>query len=143
MVAAGVAGGEVQSARWSIHRRAFMEDEMMKRYTGVTALVVAALVVTMAAPCLVQAEQAKKVTLTGVVSVSRDDDEKVTSISLFVGETQYSVTLDKKGLELADLDGKKVEATGTLVEKDKVKILTVQTFKEIEEEEDWGDGGEM
>jgi hypothetical protein len=143
MVAAGVAGGEVQSARWSIHRRAFMEDEMMKRYTGVTALVVAALVVTMAAPCLVQAEQAKKVTLTGVVSVSRDDDEKVTSISLFVGETQYSVTLDKKGLELADLDGKKVEATGTLVEKDKVKTLTVQTFKEIEEEEDWGDGGEM
>jgi hypothetical protein len=100
-------------------------------------------VVTMAAPCLVQAEQAKKVTLTGVVSVSRDDDEKVTSISLFVGEVEYRVTLDKKGLELADLDGKKVEATGTLVEKDKVKTLTVLTFKEIEEEEDWGDGGEM
>ena len=45
-------------------------------------------------------------------------------------ESQYNVTFNDKGMELArDYDGKMVEATGTISEKDGENWLTVESFK--------------
>ena len=78
----------------------------------------------------------KPVTLIGLVSVEKGDDDKVTAVTLTVGETDYSVTLCKVGLELAALDGAMAEVVAVVTEKDDVKWLQVATFKEVKDADD-------
>ncbi len=105
----------------------------MKRLLTLAAfVVVGALLVTL---CETGLAQPKKVTLVGEVSVTRDDDDNITEATLTVGETDYNITLDAKGKKLAaEMDGKKVEVTGTVTEKDDEKWLTVESYKEVVEE---------
>jgi len=81
--------------------------------------------------------QEQRVTVTGTVSVAEDEDENITAVSIAAGDTTYSVTLDAVGKKLGgEMSGKKVEATGTVIEKDGTKWLTVQTYKEVKQEEE-------
>ena len=105
----------------------------MKRLLTLAAvLVVGALLVTL---CETGTAAPEKVTLTGEVNVTRDDDDNIVAATLTVGETDYKITLDEKGKKLAgEMDGKKVEVTGTVTEKDDEKCLTVESYKEVPEE---------
>lgn len=70
-------------------------------------------------------------TIVGYVSTTYDENDNAASAVLqMADESQYNVTLNDKGMELArDYDGKMVEATGTISEKDGENWLTVESFK--------------
>ena len=73
-----------------------------------------------------------KVTVTGTVAATQDDDGNVTGVTITTdGDETYNVTLDAQGKALAKLDGKKVEATGAVKERDDEKWLTVAKFAEV------------
>jgi uncharacterized protein YggE len=80
----------------------------------------------------------KTVTIIGTVTVTKAADGTVTAIKLTEkagdAEVAYAVVLDDNGKKLAELDGKKVEVTGTVAGRDAVKNLTVKTSKEVKEE---------
>ncbi len=104
-------------------------------------------IVTLAALCLMllgaagqalareKPEKPKKTqAVVGTVAVTKakeGDAEVVKSITITAtrkGETTaYSVVLDDNGKKVAEFDGKKVKATGTVEEKDGTKWLTVAT----------------
>lgn len=79
----------------------------------------------------------------GTVAVTKEkvkDDagaqaEVIKSITLTSGKKDapavYNVVLDDNGKKLAEFDGKRVKATGTIAEKDGNKWLTVQTCEEV------------
>jgi hypothetical protein len=76
------------------------------------------------------------VKLQGVVSVTRDANDVITSVQLAADAGTYNVGLDAKGLELGDsMEGQKVEVEGVVSEKDNQKWLKVLMFKAVEEEE--------
>ena len=97
-------------------------------------------------------------TITGDIITTYDDDDNVVGAFLQTEDgSQYNITLNDKGKELAaDYDGKTVEVTGTVSEKDDENWLTVVSFKAatvtedddddefIDDEETWedDDGGE-
>ena len=92
---------------------------------------VASLVVVAAMSCGALAaeekkEEVKKTTVTGAVSVTKDDKAVVTGVK--VGDQK--LVLDDKAKEVAALDGKKVEVTGVA---DKDGALKVESFKEVVE----------
>jgi len=91
-------------------------------------------------------KKAKEVTLTGTVSVVKDDDDNITAVSLTADGEAYTVVLDSKGKKLGeDMDGKNVEVKGTVEEEDGNKMLKVSEYKEVKEEaaeEDAGDAEE-
>ena len=98
------------------------------------ALVVAALGL-FAASAVLGADapaEPKTVTVVGVVSVIKDDAGVVTAVMVTAKDAAYEVTLDAKGMELGKLAGKEVEVTGVVAEKDGVKWITVESFKEVE-----------
>lgn len=105
----------------------------MNRLLTLAAFVlVAVLVITL---CETALAQPKKVTLKGVVSVTRDDDDNIIEATLTVDGTDYCIKLDEKGKKLAaEMDGKQVEVTGTVTEKDDEKLLTVESYKEVPED---------
>jgi DNA/RNA endonuclease YhcR with UshA esterase domain len=74
----------------------------------------------------------KKVTVVGVVSVTRDDAGTVTSVMITSRDAAYEVTLDDNGKKLGELAGKEVEVTGVETEKDGMKWITVESYKEVE-----------
>jgi len=85
---------------------------------------------------------AKPKPVVGTVAVTKEkvkDDkgaetEAIKSITISTaGKTPavYSVVLDDNGKKVADFDGKRVKATGTIEEKDGNKWLTVQTCEEF------------
>ena len=78
----------------------------------------------------------EKVTVVGKVTVTEDDDWNITAVKITTEDAKvYNVTLDAKGRALGgDMNGAKVQATGTLAEKNGQKWLTVLEYKEIEEE---------
>ena len=86
----------------------------------------------------------KKVTATGTVSATFDDDWILTSARFTAQDgATYSLTLDKNGKKLADeMEGQDVQVSGTLVERDGAKWLTVHTFKKVDEDEEDGDEDE-
>ncbi len=71
----------------------------------------------------------------GTVAVTKAKDDKgvetIKSITISVTRRTenivYNVVLDDNGKKVADFDGKKVKATGTVEEKDANKWLTVAT----------------
>jgi hypothetical protein len=113
----------------------FQENNMSatKRMWGIVFVVAAS---ALLASCIFAAEApgADVVKLQGVVSVSRDANDVITSVQLTAGDVKYEVVLDAKGKELGEqMDGEKVEAEGTVAEKDGQKMLTVSAFKRIEQ----------
>jgi hypothetical protein len=80
------------------------------------------------------AEETKAETFKGMVKVVKADDGKVTSVTLTVRvkkeETVYTLAGDKVK-EMEALDKKYATVTGQVTEKDGVKTLTVESFKEI------------
>jgi hypothetical protein len=106
------------------------------KHVWLGAAILAAVVVWLA--CDAVAEE-KAQTMTGTVSVTRDDDDNVTAVTLTVDEkTAYDVHLCKNGKKLAeDADGKKAEVTGVVKTVGDKKTLHVQKFKVIEEDDDW------
>ena len=98
------------------------------------ALIAAALGLFTASAVLAEDAPAepKKVTVTGVVTVIKDDAGAITSVMVISRDAAYSITLDENGKKLAELAGKEVEVTGTCVEKDGVKTITVESFKEVQ-----------
>lgn len=113
----------------------------MKRYLIMAGIILASL-------CLlnpVMAEEAAQ-TLTGTVSVEKNDDGAVVKAALTVGEeTVYHIVLDDNGKKLAAMDEKTVEVSG-VVNKKEVEVkddddntvkmtelwLTVKSVKEVE-----------
>ena len=98
-----------------------------------TKSVVAIMAVVVLVAAASYALAADDVKVTGTVSVVKDDAGAVKSASVKAGDVTYNVVLDDKGKEVAKLDGKKVEITGTVEEKDAVKNLTVKECKEVVE----------
>ncbi len=72
--------------------------------------------------------------ITGVVSVTRDADGKITAAELHDdGGKVYRLTLDKNGMALAStLVGEKVQATGTVRPEGDAAWLTVQSYTDAE-----------
>lgn len=99
----------------------------------------------------------RKVTLTGMVSVTKDDAGALTAVKLTVkapapkeGEKAkddivYNVTLDDNGKKLGELNGKKAEVVGTVTRKmvaeKPERWLTVESSKEVVEATDKPAGG--
>lgn len=75
------------------------------------------------------------VTLRGFVSTSADANNVIKSVRLTTDENIiYEVALDEKGIELGKkMDGKQVEVTGIVTEKDEQKWIEVQSFKALDE----------
>jgi hypothetical protein len=75
----------------------------------------------------------KPTKLKGTVSVTKDPNNVVTSITLTTThktvKTVYNVTLNSKGLELGSLNGKEVEVRGMVTEKDGQEWIKVQEFQ--------------
>jgi lipoprotein-anchoring transpeptidase ErfK/SrfK len=80
------------------------------------------------------------VRLEGTVSVTKDSNDVnvVTSIKLTTAKkTVYYVTLDKKGKELGDFNGKEVEVQCVITEKkDGQKWITVHEFRLVEKKKE-------
>ena len=74
-------------------------------------------------------------TLCGYLLTIEDGNGVVKSVKLIVAgrdeDVTYQVTLDDRGKKIAELDGKDVKATGSVITKDNVKWLTVDSFKEV------------
>jgi type II secretory pathway component PulC len=79
----------------------------------------------------------KIVKLKGIVSVTKDANNVVTSVKLTTStKVVYNVTLDKKGEELAGHNGKEVEADCVITEKNGQKWAQVQEFKIVEKKKE-------
>jgi hypothetical protein len=90
------------------------------------------LVLSLGFAALTFAAEAEAVKLTGTISVTKDDDGKVTGAKLTVGEDAvYNVTMDEVGKKVAEMDGAKVEVTGTVAAKEEAKWVTVKTVKKV------------
>ena len=67
------------------------------------------------------------------------ETEVIKSITITGGKKDapevYSVVLDDNGKKVAEFDGKRVKATGTIEEKDGNKLLTVQSCEEAVKKE--------
>ncbi|MBN2210927.1 MAG: hypothetical protein JW709_05985 [Sedimentisphaerales bacterium] len=68
-------------------------------------------------------------TVTGTVKVTYGENKTVVSVTLTADKEVYNVVQDEKGKELVKLDGKKIEATGTVSKTETVKWLTVTSYK--------------
>jgi len=99
-------------------------------------LVPAALVALCLALTLGVAYAEDDVKVVGTVSVATDDDGNVTAIKLVTDDVTYNITLCENGRKLGGMNGKKVEVTGTVTEKDDAKWIAVKSCKAIEEEKE-------
>ena len=72
---------------------------------------------------------AAAVRVKGVVSTTRDAEGRIAGVKLSSDKGVFLVVLDAKGQALGKLDGKRVEVTGTVVERGGRKWLTVQGCK--------------
>ncbi len=105
---------------------------MFRRLVGLVASLVVVAVIgsgAMAAEKKAGKAPAAK-TVTGTVSVQKDDKGELTGVSVKVDERKtVKLTVDDKAKEVAALDGKKVEVTGKMAK----GMLTVESFKEVTE----------
>ena len=103
---------------------------------GVFKAVLAAAVLGLFAASVVLGEDApaepEKVTVTGVVGVTRSDEGDITAVMVTTEDAAYMVTLDENGMELGEeMEGKEVEVTGVVTEKDDMQWITVESYKEV------------
>ncbi len=105
-----------------------------KKQTIGVALLAMLTAVLLASTCF--AAEGETVKLQGIVSVTSDANDAITSVQLDADAGTYNVELDAKGLELGEnMEGEKVEVEGVVSEKDNQKWLKVLTFDAVEEEE--------
>src|SRR5512140_1121063 len=76
------------------------------------------------------ANMTKDVTVKGKVEVKKDAAGTVTAVMINGMMKNYNVVMDAKGMELAKMEGQHVEATGTVMKKDKEHWLTVASYQE-------------
>ena len=78
-------------------------------------------------------EKPKDLPITGVVSVTKDNDGNFTEIKVTVHKSLvYKVVLNEKGIELGKtMADKRVRIEGTTEKKGEVEWVTVKTFTEI------------
>ncbi|MFC1672190.1 hypothetical protein ACFL01_03540 [Planctomycetota bacterium] len=106
----------------------------MKMRKNMVIAITAALILATALADLCLAEK-KTETITGTVTVVKDEDNNITDVTLSTDDAVYTIALDAKGKKLGEaMDGKKVEAKGTVEETDDGKVLTVTEYKEVKEE---------
>jgi hypothetical protein len=118
---------------------------MVRRFVIVLGVAVAFLAVSVFAAGT-EASKAKKseaaprtVKLEGTISVTKDANDVVTSIKLTIADkakTVYNVTLDKKGKELGDFNGKEVKVQCVITKKDDQKWIKVSEFQVIEKKKE-------
>jgi hypothetical protein len=72
----------------------------------------------------------KEITIKGKVEVTKDAAGAITAVEIKTWDKKYHVTLDAKGMELAAMEGKHVEATGMVMKKDHEHWLTVVKYEE-------------
>ena len=91
----------------------------------ITKIVLCIFVVVLIAMVSAIAVAAEDVTITGTVNESYQivDDSG----------TVYDVAESEKGNEVVELSGKKVEVMGTVVDDDGTKVITIVSYKVIEE----------
>jgi flagellar hook assembly protein FlgD len=78
-----------------------------------------------------KAEIKAQKTIEGVVSVKKDGDA-VKEVAIGEGDAKVCVcTSNEQGKKVAEMNGKKVKATGTLAEKEGKKVLTVEKVEEV------------
>ena len=80
-----------------------------------------------------QTKKKRTPSVVGTVAVTKDGDaiKSITITSTKKNDaTAYSVVLDDNGRKVAELNGKKVKATGTIEEKDGTKSITIATCEE-------------
>lgn len=77
--------------------------------------------------------QRKTTIVEGDISTVKDKQEEIIEVKLLANDNVvYMVVLDAKGKNLAvDMDGKEVEALGTVQDKDGEKWLTVESYVEL------------
>lgn len=106
---------------------------LAKKHTIGIALLAMLTVVLLASNCF--AEDGEEVRVKGVVSVTRNADDVITSVTLAEDATTYNIVLDEKGLELGEnMDGQEADIDAFLTEKDGQKWLKVIAILEVEEE---------
>jgi hypothetical protein len=74
---------------------------------------------------------AEKLTVTGTVTETKDAKGRA-SYALDTDQGNFVLSKHAKGVELRKLIGKKVEATGTIMESHGKKVITVTEYKEIQ-----------
>ncbi len=72
----------------------------------------------------------KETTVKGKVEVTKDASGTVTAVMIKTWDMTYHVTLDAKGMELGSMEGKHVDAKGTVMKKDREHWLTVMSYEE-------------
>lgn len=112
----------------------------MKRLPRVLATLAVAATALFIANTINAAEKAKPVTIQGIVSVwfNEEDETKVDAITITTADgAEYMVTLDKNGMALRAMDGKRVEVAGSMVAKTEIEgeeptlWVSVQTAREL------------
>src|SRR5512135_140425 len=97
----------------------------LKCLAGLALALAAAAVIGSSA--FAEEEAAKKTTATGVVAVEKGADGAIITV-VVKGDAKVKLVLDDKAKEVAKLEGKTVEVTGTL---DAAGALKVESFKEV------------
>ena len=99
------------------------------------------LMLMVAALCVFSAGRASAqentVTITGTVSVDRDEDGAIIGVTLTVDDVDYTVVLNDAGKKLGEeLDGEKAQVTGVVEKKNDQTLLTVKSYAKVEEKEE-------
>lgn len=77
------------------------------------------------------------VSLEGTLNVVKDANKVVTSITLATtSKVVYHVTLDEKGKELGNLEGKEVKVKCVVSEKDGQKWIQVHEYQQVEKKKE-------
>jgi hypothetical protein len=79
-----------------------------------------------------------KQTITGTVQAEYDEEWEIQNAQIVLEDKkEVHVVLDAKGLDfIEECNGHKVEATGTVSEKDGKKWIKIETYKILDEEEE-------
>jgi hypothetical protein len=103
--------------------------------TTLRFLAVAAMVGFLFAACAQAADSnmpsmGKEETIKGKVEVTKDASGTITAVEIKTWDMKYHVMLDAKGMELAQMEGKHVSATGMVMKKEHEHWITVASFEE-------------
>lgn len=104
----------------------------MKNRLVVACLAVLVLGAVLTDVCFGEEKKVEKITVTGVVCVMKDDNDKITDVWVTDDNDEYyDIVLDEKGKKLGkEMEGKRAEVKGTIERKDDTNWVTVQEYKE-------------
>jgi len=81
-------------------------------------------------------KKSQVVKATGALSVTKDENGKVTGVEFAGDEGTYNVLIGKSGAKFAKLDGKTVDIVGMLTEKDGETLLRIGKCREKKEKKE-------